>query len=328
MPDHNSRRIGARYSGAGVRIFSFALLSLSLVLPTMETAHAAETFDGTTVGFTEDGYPFRGDPDAAVTLIEYSDYLCPYCARHYQQTLPALLEKYVRTGRVKLVFHDYPIVSLHPDAAKASAAALCVGEQSAAKFWAMHDKIFESRARWAQTSPDVILAELAEAVGADMPAYNECIDSGLQQARVENAVAASQELGFVATPSFRFVNNATGDSYTFSGAHPIDIVDVGLPNRTYDLNSAQAWFSAGTGGGQEDPLPDVRKSEFVSVGIEVHLGPHTIQPGSQGTLHVRVNVREMVYPDSQDENYASVEFAPTFYDSKYVQGENYNRNAT
>ncbi|MBL7200492.1 MAG: hypothetical protein ISS56_10105 [Anaerolineae bacterium] len=107
------------------------------------------------------------------------------------------------------------------------------------------------------------------------------------------------------------------------GAHPIDIVDVGMPNRTYDLNSAQAWFSAGSGGGQEVPLDDILKSEVVSVGIEVHLGPHTIQPGSQGTLHVRVNVREMVYPDSQDENYASVEFAPTFYDNKYVQGQTY-----
>jgi hypothetical protein len=104
------------------------------------------------------------------------------------------------------------------------------------------------------------------------------------------------------------------------GAHPIDVVDIGLPNETYDLNSAQAWYSTGTGGGTEYPLTDVRKSEWVDVGIEVHLEEYTIQPGEQGTVHVRINVKEMVYPDSSDEDYASVEFAPHYYDSSTVQG--------
>jgi hypothetical protein len=105
------------------------------------------------------------------------------------------------------------------------------------------------------------------------------------------------------------------------GAHPIDIVDVGLPNKTYNLNSAQAWYSPGTGGGQEVALTDIRKSQYVDIGIEVHLKEYTIQPGQQGTLHVKVNVKEMVYPDSEDENYASVEFAPTYFGSQYVRGK-------
>jgi hypothetical protein len=104
------------------------------------------------------------------------------------------------------------------------------------------------------------------------------------------------------------------------GAHPIDVVDIGLPNKTYDLSSAKAWYSAGTGGGTEYPLTDIRDSEWLDIGIEVHMDQYTIEPGQQGTLHVRINVKEMVYPDSEDDDYASVEFAPHYYDSNTVQG--------
>lgn len=106
------------------------------------------------------------------------------------------------------------------------------------------------------------------------------------------------------------------------GAHPIDVVDVGMPRDTYDLASAQAWFSYARGG-KEFRLTDIRPSEYVDPGIEVHLGEYTIQPGEQGTLHVRVNVPEMVFPDTSDENYASVEFSPTYYGSEYVHGSTY-----
>jgi hypothetical protein len=105
-----------------------------------------------------------------------------------------------------------------------------------------------------------------------------------------------------------------------AGAHPIDIVDVAMPNSTYDLSTAQAWFSSGTGTGEEVPLSDVRRSEYVTPGIEVHLGQYTLQPGQQGTVHVIINVREMVYPDTEDDTYASVEFSPLYYDKANVIG--------
>jgi len=63
------------------------------------------------------------------------------------------------------------------------------------------------------------------------------------------------------------------------GAHPIDVVDLGLPNKSYRLGTAQAWYSAGTGGGTEYPLTNIRKSEYVPIGIEVHFGKYTIRPG-------------------------------------------------
>ena len=79
---------------------------------------AQATYQGTPVGFTDEGYPYRGDPDAPVTLTEYSDYLCPFCARHFGQTVPTLIERYVQTGQVQYVFRDMPLVSLHPTAPK------------------------------------------------------------------------------------------------------------------------------------------------------------------------------------------------------------------
>jgi len=107
------------------------------------------------------------------------------------------------------------------------------------------------------------------------------------------------------------------------GAHVIDIVDVGMPNQTYDLSTAQAWYSPGTGGGKEAPVTEIKKNTQVDVAVEVHLNQYSIQPGKQGTLHLKIRVREMVYPDSQDEAYASVEFAPASYVSQVVHGKTY-----
>ncbi len=106
-------------------------------------------------------------------------------------------------------------------------------------------------------------------------------------------------------------------------AHAIDIVDIGLPNNTYDLKSAQASFSPGVGEGQRVALSRIYQSEMVDIGVEIHLGQHTIQPGKQGTLFFRINIKEMVYADSKDKDYASLEFAPHYYDKKNAVGKTY-----
>jgi hypothetical protein len=106
-------------------------------------------------------------------------------------------------------------------------------------------------------------------------------------------------------------------------AHPIDIADIAMPNDSYQLSTAKAWYSPGTGGAEQVPLSDIRKSTEMDVGVEVHLGQYTIQPGQQGTIHLQIQVKEMVYPDSQDETYASVEFSPAYYISDVVHGKTY-----
>ncbi len=100
------------------------------------------------------------------------------------------------------------------------------------------------------------------------------------------------------------------------GAHAIDIVDIGMPNEDYDLSSVQADI-----GGAK--LTDVRPSEYVKPGVEIHLGSKAIGGGQTDTLHVRFNVPKMVYPDDEDESYASVEFVPTWFDKKFVTGTTY-----
>ncbi len=97
------------------------------------------------------------------------------------------------------------------------------------------------------------------------------------------------------------------------GAHPIDVVDVGLPNNTYRLG--EIWASI-----DGAPLAGISDSPYVKPGVAVELGRYAIQPGQTGTLHVEALVRNLIYRDSKDSEYASIEFAPTWFDSKFVHG--------
>ena len=84
--------------------------------------------------------PSRGNASAKITLVEVSDYHCPFCRRQTLQTLPSLMTDYVNSGKVKYVFVDYPIAQLHPDAFRSHEAASCAGDQG--KYWQMHDSLF------------------------------------------------------------------------------------------------------------------------------------------------------------------------------------------
>ena len=97
------------------------------------------------------------------------------------------------------------------------------------------------------------------------------------------------------------------------GSHPVDIVDIGMPNESYDLGSARATI-LGTA------LHDIRRSEYVKPGVEVHLGAGAIAPGGSATLEFDITVAQLIYPDSEDRSYASLQFKTTWYDRKYVSG--------
>ncbi len=182
-----------------------------------------ETYKGMPVGFTAEGYPFRGNPEAPLTIIEYSDYLCPFCGRYTGATLPQLLETYGAAGQVKFVFRDMPLTALHPTAPAGHVAAWCAGEQGAALYWEMHDQLFLAQQQWNQLpDPEPYIATLAEQIGLEMDAYNECVASGEPQDFVEQGVAEGQSLGFNATPSFMFTNDEYDISYPFVGAQPTE----------------------------------------------------------------------------------------------------------
>jgi protein-disulfide isomerase len=182
------------------------------------------TYKDMPVGFTADGLPFRGALDAPLVMHEYSDFHCPFCARHFVQTEPAINESYVQEGKLAVVFHDFPLVDLHPGAPAAHVAALCIADQSAELYWAMHDQLFRTQTE-SSNSLDAapVYARLAEEVGADVDAFNECVAAGEKQPVVQERVDEAQSLGFSGTPSFRFVNMTTGDTYDVVGAQPYDV---------------------------------------------------------------------------------------------------------
>ena len=187
------------------------------------TLVATGEYNGIPVGYTEEGYVFRGSPDAPITMYEYSDYLCPFCRRHFTQTEPALDETYVQSGQLKVIFMDFPLEQLHPNAPQGHAAAVCMGEQSPVTFWQMHALLFETQDAWSQ-NPNAVthFIELAQQTDADILEFEKCLASGRTEANVEMTYNAARQLGFSGTPSFQFVVDATGDSYELVGAQPFD----------------------------------------------------------------------------------------------------------
>ncbi|MBN1640072.1 MAG: thioredoxin domain-containing protein [Anaerolineae bacterium] len=213
-----TKRRFSRWLGLVLLCAAVAITGCGQASPSAE----ATSYGGTPVGFTADGAPYRGDPEAPVTLVEYSDYLCPFCARHHEQTWPALLDEYVRAGSVQYVFRDLPLEGLHPTAPVGHAAARCVGEQGAGLYWTMHDALFRDQAEWSGLAdPSDYLAGVVKGLGADVAAYQACVDSGRADATVAADIAAGQALGFNGTPSFQFVDNRTGSSATLVGAQPL-----------------------------------------------------------------------------------------------------------
>lgn len=135
----------------------------------------------------------RGNFEAPVTLIEFSDFECPYCAR-FHVTLKDLLAEY--GGRVRLVFKHYPL-PFHKNAQKAAEASECAGEQS--KFWEMHDLIFEAQAN--QTMSVEKWQEEAEKLGLNTTQFKECLDSGKYVDKIKADTILGNSLGVKGTPA-------------------------------------------------------------------------------------------------------------------------------
>ncbi len=141
-------------------------------------------------------HPFKGDRNARVTLVEFSDFQCPYCGRYVRDTLPQLEREYVATGKVKYVVRDFPLRSIHAQAFKAHEAARCAGEQG--RYWEMHDRLFTN-----QRALDVPqLLEHAQAVNLDLPSLLQCLASDQEADKVRHDVAEGQAAGVRSTPTF------------------------------------------------------------------------------------------------------------------------------
>lgn len=178
----------------------------------------APPIEGQTVDLN--GAPARGSSSAPITLVEVSDYHCPFCRRHFQQTQPQINSSYIDQGKVRHVFIHYPIDQLHPEAFRSHEAASCAAEQG--KFWELHTKLFESPVRTA----DEIVA-LAGTAGLDTTALRACMDSGKYSSAVRESVKRMQQLGVDSTPMFLIGKTPqNGEPMTIvkvvRGAHPFD----------------------------------------------------------------------------------------------------------
>jgi protein-disulfide isomerase len=179
-------------------------------------AFGGPRIEGATVDLQ--GAPANGQPSAKLTLVEVSDYHCPFCRRHFQQTQPQIYSEYVNTGKVRHVFIHYPIDQLHPDAYRSHEAASCAAEQG--KFWQLHTKLFETPAK---TTEQIVA--IAQTAGLDTGALETCMKNGKYSQAVRDSVARMVKLGADSTPLFLIgVTPADGEPMkvlkVVKGAHP------------------------------------------------------------------------------------------------------------
>ncbi len=167
-----------------------------------------------------DDDPFKGNADAPITIVEFSDFQCPFCSRFFDQTLPAIEENYINTGKVKLVYKDLPLDNLHPNARPAHIAAECADEQG--KFWGYHDILFENQAQWNKlTSTDLSsqLNEYATTLGLNSASFDSCLLSQDIADEVNADTLQASSYGATGTPTF-FIGNEEDGFIKLVGAQP------------------------------------------------------------------------------------------------------------
>ncbi len=167
-----------------------------------------------------DDDPFKGDPNAPVTVVEFSDFQCPFCSRFYQQTLPLIQENYIDTGKIKFVYRDLPLDSLHPNARLTHIAAECADEQE--KFWQYHDVLFEKQSQWqrlSSTDLPITLTQFATDLGLQSASFETCLESEEMADEVKKDVADATKYGSTGTPTF-FIGTEEDGFIKLVGAQP------------------------------------------------------------------------------------------------------------
>lgn len=141
------------------------------------------------------GLPSRGRVNAKVALLEFSDYECPYCARHTKTVGNDITKRFIETGQIKHVFVNNPL-AIHPQARFLAVSSLCAGKEN--EFWEMHDAIF---GRAAKTRPDIL--SIGSTLNLDKGLFEGCLDNDDElQTEISRESAIATQLGLTATPGF------------------------------------------------------------------------------------------------------------------------------
>jgi protein-disulfide isomerase len=203
MHTSSSMRSG-RLKLAGV--LAIAVLSLGLAIG----AYAAK-------GFTEEDDRVRGNPQAPLTLLEYSDFTCGYCEKFFQETWPILFSEYIDTGKVRLVYRDFPRA---PSGASVDTAlaARCAGEQG--QYWAMHDRLFSSGDKFSTAQ----LRQQAEDLRLDGKKFTSCFEASRYTTDIFKDRREGGELGVRGTPFFvLYATDDPQEAIAIPGAFPYEV---------------------------------------------------------------------------------------------------------
>jgi len=194
--------------------------------PVGNTQQVTEPSGPVTVSVDDD--PFLGNPDAPVTMIDFSDYECPFCKRHVDQSFDQIKTEYIDTGKLKYVYRDLPLSFHDPLATQQAIAANCAREQGDDEtYFAYHDEIFNRTSSNGNGMEKSELYTIASDLGLNDGQFKECLDSEKYKAEVQADIADASNAGASATPTF-FIGKST-DSGTIEGqqvvgAQPFSVI--------------------------------------------------------------------------------------------------------
>jgi len=172
--------------------------------------------------FIQNGSPVLGKADAPITLVEFGDYQCHFCNVFYHNTEHEILENYIMTGKVNVIFKDYTIIG--QDSINAAHSAHCAGEQG--KFWEYHDALYDNWAGenngWASQKN---LAKFAQQVELDMNEFTQCNIQGTYAQIISASNTDAQTLGITGTPAFYIISMNEGQVQQIQGAQPYEVFE-------------------------------------------------------------------------------------------------------
>jgi len=213
--------------GAGISVISilaafFAMNALVVsdqplvLVETNDRDVEAERFSGAVL--TANGSPYLGDKNAPITLVEFGDYQCFFCNKFFHDTENGILENYVKTGKVKIIFKDYTIIG--PDSITAALGANCAGDQG--KFWEFHDILYNNwngeNNGWAAREKIIGFANDAK---LDVDKFTECLDEKHHQPKIDASNSDARKLGLTGTPAFFIISN--NQVIPIQGAQPFEV---------------------------------------------------------------------------------------------------------
>ena len=172
--------------------------------------------------FLKNNSPILGNPNAPITLIEFGDFQCHYCNVYFQNIEPMIIENFVETGKVNVIFKDYTIIG--PDSFDAAYGAHCASEQN--KYWEYHNILFKNWAGenngWAGKQN---LVKFADDINLDLELFSECMNSTRYSDMINQSGVDAQTLGITGTPAFFILDRENGQVLTIIGAQPYEVFE-------------------------------------------------------------------------------------------------------